>query len=534
MKREIDLKLKIINNQRISRYLAVSNVYNKQLIFIAVSVFLIGISLWSTNVTVDELGPIYPVESFLSEGNFDVDEYPSIRVNSFNFNGHWYSAFLPFFGFLVGPFRWIGDITANILVSLLQVFQLPEAALDSLHGTVMHSIQSIPSIVAVIAGSFIIVRILQLWNVNPRLQELARWTYVFGTTLRFYSISTWPHVIGSTLLLAAFYMVILIIRDENPSVLLPVTTGITLGCVVLIRETYSLLALVFIFVLLLYGRYRENLIVLISATPFAAIFFGYNWLLFGNIFTTPHALYGEATGRTGWIILPDGFWGNFLAPRASMFIFTPVFLLFLFGFLGLLVSKKRLLPEVSVLYLWIFLLAITASLARVWTGDYSWGPRYITEAIPPLLLLSWLTLDWICMKYSKINQTVIATGKITFFISLIWGVFINTTAAFISPWPFYSDLLSSSRINQFLYDEWTYNIVAFPHAVWNYDILVSLPLGRFSSAIVQAIKMISPALGNLFGYLLLLTSIALVGGFLLIYIWKIPVVEKWLSSIQET
>ncbi len=57
---------------------------NKAAICFSIIAFaLLFISSWTGTVSVDELGPIYPVESLILEGNFDVDEYSGIRVNSF-------------------------------------------------------------------------------------------------------------------------------------------------------------------------------------------------------------------------------------------------------------------------------------------------------------------------------------------------------------------------------------------------------------------------------------------------------------------
>ncbi|MHA1450267.1 MAG: hypothetical protein ACTSP4_12685 [Candidatus Hodarchaeales archaeon] len=486
--------------------------------FSVVAFMLLFISSWTGSVSVDELGPIYPVESFILEGNFDVDEYPSIRVNSFVFDGHWYSAFSPFFGFLTGPFRWLGDILGSTAVLILGVFHVPEQALTTLHNTLTHSIQIIPSLITVIAGSFITVRVLRLWEIDTRLQELARWTYIFGTTLRFYAISTFPHVIGSTLLLAAFYVVMCIIREvdsnsteKKKSNRKPILVGLFLGSAVLIRDTYAIITVLFLFILIYHHKFKELGLVFVSAIPFALLFLGYNWLIFGNPLSTPHMLYGEYTGRTGWVISIDGFLGNFLAPRASIFIFTPILVLFLIGIIGAVnFTNKRYFAEIITLYAWIISLALIASLAKVWTGDYSWGPRYFTEAIPPLILLSWLALEWISTRFREIDDRFKITGKTLLFLSLSWGVFLNTVPAFISPWSFYSDLISSGKMNHYLFDEWSYNIWHFPHAVWNYNFLVALPEGRFSSASVQAFKMIAPKMGNIFGYILLFGSIFLI------------------------
>ncbi|MHA2362600.1 MAG: hypothetical protein ACXAC7_01485 [Candidatus Hodarchaeales archaeon] len=509
---------------------------NRSYSYLLISFILLLIPLWTDNVSVDELGPILPIESFLKEGNFDVDEYPSIRVNSFNYKGHWYSAFNPFFGIIIGPFRWFGDWIGSNLKDFLSFSPLSEKALTELHESIRHSIQTIPTIISALIGAIVIVRILTLWDIHPQLRELAGLVYLFGTTIRFYAISTWPHVFGSTLLITSYFLILLLNRMDdndlsynrffNPEILYSFFIGTFLGVAVLIRESYLPIAILLL-LLLLYSRKIKILIIVgISAFPWAFMFFSYNYFLFDNPLTTPHMLYGDATGRTGWEILPDGFFGNFLAPRASIFIFAPIFLLFPLSIIWYKSNpEKTNFVEISVLYLWIFFLALTASLAKVWTGDYSWGPRYITETVPALLLLSWLGLDVVIKKLNSLSKNTRIFTKVTVTFAMIWGVFLNTIPAFISPWPFYSDLIQKGRLNSYIYDEWTYNIFEYPYAVWNYLIIVLLPEGKFSSTIIQAIKLFFPLLGNVFGFLLLFGSIGLVS--LLI------INELWLRNIEE-
>lgn len=124
----------------------------------------------------------------------------------------------------------------------------------------------------------------------------------------------------------------------------------------------------------------------LSATPFAIMFLGYNYVRWGAWLNSGYDTKGAATQeRVIW-----GLWGLLLSPGKSIFLYSPPLLLSL-------AALPRLLRRVPAL-----LVAMLATLGPVlllnasllyWSGDYAWGPRYLVFAVPVLLVPGAFLID---------------------------------------------------------------------------------------------------------------------------------------------
>jgi len=103
--------------------------------------------------------------------------------------------------------------------------------------------------------------------------------------------------------------------------------------------------------------------------------FLYNALRFGNAIDTgrtsvPHPLVGNPL---------VGFAGLFISPAKSVFLYSPTFLLALFGLRRLLArAPDRFAPVAACLLIHV---ALISSL-KFWAGEWAWGPRYLVATLP--------------------------------------------------------------------------------------------------------------------------------------------------------
>ena len=86
-------------------------------------------------------------------------------------------------------------------------------------------------------------------------------------------------------------------------------------------------------------------------------------------------------------ILP-GLAGLFLSPGRGLLIYTPVALFALYAFSpGASAARLRHKPLLMTAVAFIILESLVISRSIIWWGGYCWGPRLLTEVIPPLVVL---------------------------------------------------------------------------------------------------------------------------------------------------
>jgi hypothetical protein len=130
--------------------------------------------------------------------------------------------------------------------------------------------------------------------------------------------------------------------------------------------------------------------------PFAALLLLYNVARWGSPFTTG---YDEPLGG---MPLWRGCWGLLFSPGKSVFLYSPPLVVGLFGMAALARSHGR------------FVVALLAALGPVflfycgylnWDGDWAWGPRYLTFALPALCLP-------IAMIFDSLRAALPAAGRL--------------------------------------------------------------------------------------------------------------------------
>ena len=153
--------------------------------------------------------------------------------------------------------------------------------------------------------------------------------------------------------------------------------------------------IVFFFCLALYGlvkRRDEMLLFSLMALPFILFLLGLNYYYFLSPFTFPPSLIEGvvAQAKTGsphvwqtpYII---GLAGNLISPSRGLFVFSPFLLFCLLN----IKYRDQVVPKPLMYFLSLTFAALTIfpSIHYDWWGGYSYGNRFLIEALPLLMIL---------------------------------------------------------------------------------------------------------------------------------------------------
>ncbi len=106
-----------------------------------------------------------------------------------------------------------------------------------------------------------------------------------------------------------------------------------------------------------------------------------------NLYVFQHLSGGYAVAVLQGSILP-GLAGLFVSPGRGLLIYTPVVLFALCAFLPAAPAARRQhSPLMVTAVAFIILESLVISRSIIWWGGYCWGPRLLTELIPPLMVL---------------------------------------------------------------------------------------------------------------------------------------------------
>lgn len=130
---------------------------------------------------------------------------------------------------------------------------------------------------------------------------------------------------------------------------------------------------------------------------------------------------------SSWLV---GLYGNLLSPSRGLFSFTP-YLILVFG---IAVWQFRRLKEHRLFWLaviWFCLHIIAVSTRRDWWGGHTYGPRFSTDLLPGLILVTVLVWQEISRLDSLRYKNVIATGYI---VLGCLGIFIHSYQGLYNPY----------------------------------------------------------------------------------------------------
>ncbi|MCF8131455.1 MAG: hypothetical protein K9N10_23355 [Deltaproteobacteria bacterium] len=116
---------------------------------------------------------------------------------------------------------------------------------------------------------------------------------------------------------------------------------------------------------------------LLLSFPFAIAFFSYNYFLYGKFFSKYYMTDRLFVGNN----FLEALLGNILSPSRGLFIFSPIIILFVFGFTKCLFSSNNL--KLDILFITIIVCHwLLISCFFPWWGGHCYGPRFFADIIP--------------------------------------------------------------------------------------------------------------------------------------------------------
>jgi len=123
--------------------------------------------------------------------------------------------------------------------------------------------------------------------------------------------------------------------------------------------------------------------------------------------------------------------GLLFSPSRGLFIYTPVFLFSVFGYLTIKdLPNEKLRFLLYALGLACILEIMVYSIFFWWWGGHCYGPRYLTGILPVLALYLGLYMNKVANEKNKYSKFLIF-GLIGIFI--IWSLFVQFVGAFYYP-----------------------------------------------------------------------------------------------------
>jgi len=344
---------------------------------VAGGLFVVFFAIYVTNFRVFSSGDAIPTRllpiSIVRDGNLDLDEFTwlsggkkapyYVRVRQ----GHLYSASTIATALVVTPlyaipFRLLGaenialdDVRARLLIVVME--RISAALLTALSATAL----------------FLVLTRL----VTQRWALVLTATYALGTST--WSISSqalWPHALSDLSVVA----VSAVLLARAPSRMALAFAGVMSALAVANRPQmigFALLALLFV-----WRHQRRDFLAFVSVPlAGAALVLAYNLSFFGSLWGG----YGKLKLDYFSSPLLIGLAGLLASPSRGLFVYTPIML---FGFWGAVqVFRRDAPPWMRYLVVALAVHLVVHAKFREWWGGYAFGPRYLADMLPVLILL---------------------------------------------------------------------------------------------------------------------------------------------------
>lgn len=208
---------------------------------------------------------------------------------------------------------------------------------------------------------------------------------LFTTNLFPLAKHSFSQIIFSLFVMTSFYTMLLYVQNSKAKKNL-ILSGIFFG---LALHSYNVIFIIVFFVLLialsylLYKKgesyrniFTKSLIWAVSATPFLIIVLVFNYLRFGSIFNTGYDL--NAFVLTSKAVMFEGLWGLTLSSGKSFLLYSPILILVVY--FAVKHFKKDWSSKLFILLTTVLILFYSQFV--FWSGELSWGPRYMSLVIP--------------------------------------------------------------------------------------------------------------------------------------------------------
>jgi len=261
----------------------------------------------------------------------------------------------------------------------------------------------------------------------PAGARVATIVFAFGTCI--FSVASqalWAH--GPALFWLTLALHLLIVHEEDGAWLRFAWIGFALGMAVAMRPTSAAFGVSTIAALGWRGRWQSALAVGLGAALPCAALYAYNDYYFGHpiaggyidlasVWTTPFSV---------------GLSGLLVAPSRGLFVYTPALLLVPFGLRALIAREAggRSFARTMMLFWFGGVVASLLVFARSewWSGQWSYGPRYLIESMPVLCGLLALAVASARLQSERGKRLVTVLVALSVLVHVI-GVFSNDRGA---------------------------------------------------------------------------------------------------------
>lgn len=201
--------------------------------------------------------------------------------------------------------------------------------------------------------------------------------------------------------------------------------GLAFGAATACRHTGALMLVCAFAYLAIYHR-KSAIYLALGSIPVPAAIAGYNWYLFGSVFSFGQELVGYKTAleKTGspdlWQTpLLKGAWGLLVSPSRGLLVFSPFFVFAAVGLFRIFRDPRyRALRPLSIGALCIMALQCKWF---DWWGGWTYGYRPWADGIPVLCL---------CLVPTVANLTPRSVRAVLFGALIVWSVFVQFIGAF--------------------------------------------------------------------------------------------------------
>jgi len=308
--------------------------------------------------------------SIIREGNIDLDEYAERIEKEDNYgvtvvNGHIYNSWPVGTSVLSVPF-----------VFMIDWFLEKSVGLDfEQEAKIRWTIFAEEFIACIFVGLTAIFIYLISYTLTRKIMISLVIVFLFSFCTSAWSTASralWTHVPSIFLLTVTLYLFVK--ARSLPAAIR--TAGLFLALAFITRPTNIIPASLF-FLLILF-QYRKFLVINIFSALLVFIpFFMLNFQIYGEILPSYFRVNQVGHAELFW----EALLGNLISPARGVLIWSPIFLLCIFG-IFLKIKEKNFnkldgVVLVSIILHWI----IISSLPHWWAG-FSIGPRYFTDMVP--------------------------------------------------------------------------------------------------------------------------------------------------------
>ena len=373
--------------------------------------------------------------------------------------GNVYIRYLPGLAFLGVPFYILGTLIAQIL---------------NLEGVLLERILLFfVCQVNVLSASYTVLLIYKLCKflgASEKASFLSAYVFAFATINLVYARSFFTHSLGTMLVFYSFYTVLKILKEGKSTKLQLAFPGLILGYSTIVRYSNTFILFPMLLLFLLNKKLSKFSLFLTGFCTIIPVHMLFNFILFGNPFTT---IYTYA-GPSGWITtfsvamsakeLPypsyvylwwqlkqsypglHVFVGLFIllfSPFRGLFFYSPVLI---FSLLGIFRTIKQKGFDVSFFSLTSFILVAVVYAHILPIGEWEWSARYLNEMIPLLVIHISIVLD---TNKSRLSKTI-------FNILYFWSTFAMVLGIYLKFW---LNAVPLFRALEFLFENGFYRIL---------------------------------------------------------------------------